>query len=228
VRVLPYAPEYHPGQDRWYVDVALAEGSVLWPFVRLAVARYQPDSIEGCALSPVGLSGWVQPVPMRTATVGRPDAEHVRVTVTGAVGLLRGGPDTPPPTGDELDADAPTGQTEAGDRLLALSRTVHATVQVLPQGASDLQWVTVTRRRLPVVGVGDETTFRVTWSGDLALPPVASRPVPLELRTPGTQPRWRVLIEEHELLDADPVDEPNASGATTTTPRLVYADAVPL
>jgi hypothetical protein len=52
--------------------------------------------------------------------------------------------------------------------------------------------------------------------------------VPLKLRTPGTQPQWRVLVEEHELLDADPIDESNESGATTITPRLVYADAVTL
>jgi hypothetical protein len=231
VRVLPYEPEYHPGRDRWFVDVALEDGPALWPFIRLAVARYQPDSIAGCHLSPVGLTGWVQPLPSRTATVGRPDEDHVRVTVTGAIALLRSlprGVDPPAPAREDLDADSPTGSTVAVDRLVALSRTVAATVQVLPDGASDLEWADVGRRRLSLVGLGDETNFRVTWSGELTLPPASARPVPLELRTPGTQPRWRVLIEEHELLDSDPVGEPNLSGAAGTTPRLVYADAVPL
>lgn len=231
-RVLPYAPEFHPGTGRWYVDVAVEDGPALWPFLRLAVARYQEHSIAGCALSPIGLTGWVQPLPTRTTTVSRPDADRVRVTVTGAVAFLRVRRRHEDGAGADgvadLDADTPTGGAAAFDRLLRLTRTVHATVQVLPDGASDLEWHTVARRRLPAVGVGDETTFRVTWTGELALPPVGARPVPLDLRTPGTQLRWRVLVEERELLDADPVDEPNISGAPTLVPRVVYADAIPL
>ncbi|MCL3862338.1 hypothetical protein [Actinotalea sp. K2] len=229
--VLAYRPEYHPERGLWHVDIALDDGPALWPFVRLAVGRYQPDSIEGCALSAVGLTSWVQPLPTRTATVNRPDEDHVRVTVTGAVAFLRTprrGEDGPRSAGDDLDADTPTGAAAAFDALLAQSRTMHASVQVLPDGAGDLGWVTVAERRLPAVGVGDESSFRVTWSGGLDLPAPHARPAPLELRTPGDQPRWRVLIEERELLDADPVDRPNASGATSITPRVVYADAVVL
>ena len=210
----------------------MEDGPALWPFLRLAVARYQEHSIAGCALSPIGLTGWVQPLPTRTTTVSRPDADRVRVTVTGAVAFLRVRRRHEDGAGADgvadLDADTPTGGAAAFDRLLRLTRTVHATVQVLPDGASDLEWHTVARRRLPAVGVGDETTFRVTWTGELALPPVGARPVPLDLRTPGTQLRWRVLVEERELLDADPVDEPNISGAPTLVPRVVYADAIPL
>lgn len=232
-RVLAYAPEYHPGRGQWFVDVALDDGPALWPFVRLAVARYQPDAIAGCTLSPVGLTSWVQPLPGRTTTVNRPDDERVRVTVTGAVAFLRplrvrGEEEAPTPAGDELDADTPTAGTAALDRFLAGSRTVHATVQVLPDGAGDLEWRTVARRRLPVVGVGPTGTYRVTWSGELRLPVGPAREVPLDLRTPGAQPRWRVLVEERELLDADPVDEPNLSGTPTRVARVVYADAVPL
>lgn len=229
-RVLAYRPEYHPGRGQWFVDVALDDGPALWPFVRLAVARYQPDSIAGCHLSPVGLTSWVQPLPTRTATVNRPDEARVRVTVSGAVAFLRGlrrdGGDEQVPV--ELDADTPTGATALVDQVLARSRTVHATVQVLPDGATDLEWRTVSSRRLPVVGVGPSGSYRVTWSADLALPHPGARDVPLELRTPGSQPRWRVLVEERELLDADPVDEPNLTGTPTRTSRVVYADAIPL
>ena len=226
--VLPYAPEFHPATGRWHVDVAIDDGPALWPFVRLAVARYQERSISGCALSPIGLTSWVQPLPTRTATVSRPDADHVRVTLTGAVAFLRVRARHEDAVDEDLDADTPTGGGAAFDRLLRLTRAVHATVQVLPDGASDLEWRTVARRRLPAVGVGDETTFTVTWTGELALPPAGARDVPLALATPGGQERWRVLVEERELLDADPVDEPNISGTPTRAPRVVYADAIML
>jgi hypothetical protein len=163
--------------------------------------------------------------------VSRPDADHVRVTVTGAVAFLRAprrGHDDPPVGGgpEPLDADTPTGAAAVFDTLLARSRTMRVALQVLPPGAGDLEWRTVAERRLPAVGVGDETNFRVTWSGQLDVP--ADRPVPLELQTPGEQPAWRVLVEERELLDADPVGQPNSSGATSISERVVYADAIAL
>jgi hypothetical protein len=227
-QVYGYQPEFHRDRGQWYVDVALDDGPTLWPFVRLAVARYQPDSIVDCALSPVSLTSWAQPLPTRTTTVSRPDPEHVRVTVTGAVGFYRVGPrrgETAPTLPDEpadsLDADTPTGGAQVLDDLLRLSRVVRASVQVLDDGASDLQWRTVATRRLPAVGFGDETTFRVTWTGELPCPGVP-------LATPGSSATWRVLVEESELLDADAPDVPNAEGRTVLVPRTVYLDTIAL
>lgn len=46
------------------------------------------------------------------------------------------------------------------------------------------------------------------------------------VRQPGAVPLvWRVLVEEHELLDVDPT-VPGV--AATPVPRLVYADEVSL
>ncbi|HEU4998499.1 MAG TPA: hypothetical protein VFT68_06095 [Lapillicoccus sp.] len=222
--VLGYQPEFHPERDHWFADIALDDGPDLWPFVRLAVARYQPTSIDGCHLSPIGLTSWVQPLPSRTTTVSRPNAGRVRVTVTGVVAFLHsvriGGVGV---SGDDLDADTPLGDAARLDALVATSRVVMARVERLPEGASDLQWEAVTYRRLPVVGQGGESTMRVTWSGELRLPE------PLEPRTPGTPgSRWRVVVEEQELLDADDPDAPNMAGQTVTVRRTVYADTIPL
>jgi hypothetical protein len=41
------------------------------PFVRLALVRHQPKSLDGCTLSPVVLSDIVQTLPHRTLTVIR-------------------------------------------------------------------------------------------------------------------------------------------------------------
>ena len=221
--VLGYQPEFHPGRDHWFADIAIDDGPDLWPFVRLALARYQPDSIDGCHLSPIGLTSWVQPLPTRTTTVSRPDAAHVRVTVTGVVALLRAPRVVGAVQGDDLDADTPLGQDARIDALLAGTRIVTARVEHRPEGASDLQWETVTYRRLPAVGNAGENTLRVTWSGELRLFD------PLELRTPGTSSSdRRVVVEEQELLDADDPDAPNLAGQTVTVRRTVYADTIPL
>ena len=207
VLVLGYQPEYHPGRGEWFVDVAMDPGESLWPFVRLAVARYQPDSLPDRELSPVVTADWVQPLPERVATVSRRTEETVRVTVTGAFGLTR--LRTP-------DAD---GSTDAADAVLRLSRELFVTVQEAPaDAAADLEWVDHARVRLPLVGVAG---VRATWSGEVELPE------PLPLATPGTSTRFRVLVEEYEYFDADPLDGPK-TGEPSRAERLVYADHVPL
>ncbi len=210
VQVFGYRPEYHPERQEWFVDVALDPGDSLWPFVRLAVARYQPDSIADAELSPVALTDWVQPLPERTTTVSRPDAEHVQVTVTGPV-ALRGGEDPP---GDTADA------ISTADRLLLRSRAMHATLQRAPKaGGSDLEWTDGPRVRLPLVGGAG---LRCTWSAQLELPE------PISLATPGESATWRILVEEVEFIEADPREGSNRQGTPSTASRLVYADYLAL
>ncbi|WP_454049523.1 hypothetical protein [Cellulomonas sp. Marseille-Q8402] len=234
VRVLGYRPEYDAGSQRWFVDVALQETPALWPFVRLAVARYQPDAIDGCTLSPVALTAWTQPLPTRTLTVGRPDPRHVQVTLSGVVSWLRPDPPVTELPGELLSADSPTGDAAARAARLLRSRTVRATVQRRPAGGGDLDWEATTASVLVAVAVEESGGFRGTWTGTLALPPDAGTPdgdaagVP-GLRRPGTPgpagSAWRVLVEEHELLDTDP---PGPGPEPGTVPRLVYADVVEL
>ncbi|MCU1517656.1 MAG: hypothetical protein JWQ75_2377, partial [Pseudarthrobacter sp.] len=232
VRVLGYRPEFDEASGRWFVDVGLQETPALWPFVRLAVARYQPHSIAGRELSSVALTGWVQPLPARTLTVSRPDAGHVQVTLTGVVSWLRwdphGAPDLP---GDQLSADSPTGDAATRASRLQQSRTVRASVQSRAAGAGDLEWQTVSSLLLLAVRVEESGGFRATWSGAVGLPVGAGTPdgdaagIP-GLRQPGNpESLWRVLVEEHELLDADPAVPGERTGRV---PRLVYADSVAL
>jgi hypothetical protein len=68
VQVLGYEPEFQPDRNKWFVDVAIDPGTALWPFVRLAVARYQPDSLPDCLFTQLSLE--------RTATLSRPDVDH--------------------------------------------------------------------------------------------------------------------------------------------------------
>ncbi|MCW2636374.1 MAG: hypothetical protein JWQ99_2741 [Blastococcus sp.] len=232
VRVLGYQPEYDEASGRWFVDVALQETPALWPFLRLAVARYQPDSIDGCSLSPVALTSWTQPLPTRTLTVSRPNRRNVQIALTGVVNWLRWDPhaafELP---GDLLSADSPTGEAAVRAARLQQSRTVRATVQYRPVGAGDLEWQTYSYSLLVAAAVQEGGGFRATWTGSVVLPDDAGTPAgdavghPGLRRPGGAASSWRVLVEENELLDGDP---PTPGSEPTPVPRLIYADTVAL
>lgn len=211
VTVLGYRPEFHPGRGQWFADIAMDPGDSLWPFVRLALARFQPDSLEDCDLSPVALGEWVQPLPERVATANRRTDETVRMTVTGPFGLARF------PRQPDGEGEGPHPQA---DLIMRQSRELFATVQQAPatDTGGDLDWVDHARVRLPLVGISG---VQATWSAELPL----LEPVPLA--TPGTSTRFRVLVEEFEHFDADPATGPK-EGLPARAQRLVYADHFPL
>jgi hypothetical protein len=72
----------------WYCDIEMDPGTAYFPFVRLALARYQVNSIRGAHLSPVLLADFAQLVPNRTASVvmNPQDPNHALVTVAGVPG----------------------------------------------------------------------------------------------------------------------------------------------
>jgi len=53
----------------WYCDIELNPLTTYMPFVRLALVRYQPNSIEGAKISKVILTDFAQVLPNRRATV---------------------------------------------------------------------------------------------------------------------------------------------------------------
>ncbi|MEZ5283939.1 MAG: hypothetical protein R2712_03840 [Vicinamibacterales bacterium] len=202
--VLGYEPEYSVERQLWFVDVAFDPGPAFWPFVRLAVARYQPDSLPGLHLGPVTPCDYAQLAPERTATLTRPDDTHARVTVTGPVGYPRdpfvGGV---PPSRDFLSH-------------VTRSRTMRARLERFePAVGTDLGWTTVDQWDLPILGA--EGTV-VSWALELPLP------VTLAPRTPGSNKKWRVTLEEWERVPADF----EAGGTGGWQPRIVYADHLAL
>jgi hypothetical protein len=203
VWVLGYEPEFSPERRMWFVDVALDPGSAIWPFVRLAVTRFQPSSLAGLHLSPVVLCDFVSVPPERTATLTRPDAQHARVIVTGPVGV--------PNLGSGPAKDAPFAQ------WLLASRTMRVRLERRVTGVpSDLGWETERTVDLPILGI-DGTS--VSWSGEVELPGATA------LRRPGTSTTRRITVEEWEHLPADPGDGDRRRGSQS---RIVYADHLPL
>lgn len=207
VTVLGYQPEYNRERKLWFVDVSLDQDTAVWPFVRLALARYQPDSVAGLHLSRIVTCDFAQPAPDRIATVSRPAEDEVRVVVTGATGYpreVRGF--------DRIeDADA--------EGAVAGSRTLRARLERSdPEIGTDLGWTAVDELELELRGFTEERT--ASWVGTLRLPRA------LAPRRPGSRADWRVAIEEWEHLRADPL--PERGDEFRTESRLVYADHLSL
>jgi len=204
VWVLAYRPEFSPERELWFVDVAFDPGTAFWPFVKLAVARYQPDSLTLLHLGPVTVCDHAQLLPERTATLSRTDETHVRIAVTGPVGHPREDALAPPPRNADF-----LGQVGRSRRMRARLERFDESV------GTDLGWQTVGQWDLPILGVAGPV---ISWAGELPLP----QPIPP--RTPGASVEWRVTVEEWELLPADV----ELGGTGGWQPRIVYADHLPL
>jgi len=209
VTVVGHTPRFDPARNLWFCDIELDAGRAYQPFVRLALCRYQPHSIDGHHISRVVLADFAQLLPRRVATVRPLTGGRLAVALSGPVGVgwLGGG-----------------AVTAGGIRS---SRMVTAEVQQLADGHDpDLGWV---RAGDPVdlaVTVGDAGLGDVRWNAMLGAPPD---------RAGFT---YRVLLQELEihLTDdgdtLDPFDAEWRSGPaefpTTVRQRLVYADTFAL
>ncbi len=173
VTVVGHQPQYDATTKRWFADVALDTGEAYAPFVRLALVRYQPNSLDRCAISPVVLADIVQPLPDRTATVTTAaDDPAVRtVTVAG-------------PSYTAVHGRGPDAGTE--DSVLP---QVTVTVQRADPAVADdvLRWQSLPEATTVLTRSVSGTT--ATWAGRVAVPAVDGE--------------LRLLIVEVERLYAD-------------------------
>ena len=83
VDVAPHLVHYDDERQLWYADVVVDPGPAYAPFIRLALARYQPISAPGSHLSPAVTAEVVQLLPDRVAVLRREDPTSVSVAVYG-------------------------------------------------------------------------------------------------------------------------------------------------
>ena len=196
--------EVHYDSDRklYYCDLTVdCQEATYAPFIRLALARYQPHALVGAKLSRVVLADFAQLTPERALMVtSDPYAPGVvRLAVSGP--SPRGPLPHIEPT-DSLGSDRPTRITVA--------------VQVRdPSVHSDLAWSTspdfaVTR----ATAVSADDADFILWSGSV-------RHTGDEGLEPG---HYRLLVTEEELYEADGA----AGHGLDLGTRLVYAETVPL
>lgn len=65
VDVVPHPVNYDRDRDQYYCDIRVNPGASYYPFIRLALARFHPVSVNGAHLSPVALADYMQLAPDR-------------------------------------------------------------------------------------------------------------------------------------------------------------------
>lgn len=83
VDVAPHDVAWDDERKLWYCDIEISHGASYFPFVRLALARYQPSSIDGAWLSTVVLSEFASLAPDRWLSMTRTSSTRRHVTVHG-------------------------------------------------------------------------------------------------------------------------------------------------
>ena len=203
MRVFGVAHDVHFDTDRklWYCDIELDTGAAYMPFVKLVVARFQPESVPETHLSSAVVTDFVQTMPTRTAAVRRVNLGTPREGLEVSVG----GPMANSAVAAQ-QSEVPL--NENNTRATAFTATVERQSQ---PGAA---WT----------NAGLDTVVLAYESGD-SLDTVIVRsviPLPAPLRAAGT--RLRVSVAEMEVHAAD------APTGTAAVPggRLVYADTLEL
>lgn len=214
VTVVGHEPKFDGERKLWYCDLQFDAGQAYFPFVRLALARYQPHAIAGQHLSKVVFPDFTQLVAERTAAVtmvGR---------ATAAVSLR--GPGAYTENADDLVA-----AFGGLEQLLSLSRIAVAQVERLPANATtDMAWAPL----------GDEVRLAVSAAGGLADVRFTGR-VAVPPRAKGEQ--LRLALREYEIFQTDESEADDHVGPTlrrfglslfqrAVKYRLVYADHLPL
>lgn len=213
VHVLGYRPEYDADRQLWFADIAVDPGGVTWPFLRLAVARYQPHSLPRTHLSPVVRCDYVQLPLERTATLSRPDDRVARIVVSGPVTYRSA----------SLAALFGSGGLEALRPAVGQTRRMEARLEKrVTSIGTDLGWETVAEMELPIEGYEPET-LTAAWVGQFEFPEAAA------LNRPDGSGDWRVSVIESEILQADYLPgEMHIADRPTYQARVVYVDQLEL
>lgn len=79
VEISPHDVFYDEERQLWYSDIEVNWGSAYYPFIRLALARYQPVSVDGAHLSHIVMADFMQLVPDRWLNVTRMEDPRTRL-----------------------------------------------------------------------------------------------------------------------------------------------------
>ncbi|MGW7610466.1 peptidoglycan-binding domain-containing protein [Streptomyces sp. NPDC054766] len=147
VTVLGFSPQFDAEGNRWFCDLELDTGDTLLPFIRLALVRYQPQSIRGSEISAVARTDLLRILPDRELRVrlGSPPT----VSVTG-------------PSYDPTDSTPP--------RITAVAQRRREGV-----ADDDLAWVTLEDTSVELASIDADSSHRAFYTGQVPLPPGEDR-----------------------------------------------------
>ena len=85
VSVAGHLVNYDETRRLWYCDIILDPGQAYYPFIRLALARYQPNSVQDAHLSRIIVADFIQLAPNRLAvvTLNASAPNRLAIAVTG-------------------------------------------------------------------------------------------------------------------------------------------------
>lgn len=159
VSVAGHKVGYDEDRQLWYCDIDIDVGDAYYPFIRLALARYQPDSVDDAHLSRVVLADFAQVAPNRTVSVAFASSPIDLIVTLARPGYER----------------------SAGVRDGAI---VEVTVEQRIEGRpGDLGWAPVTDGVFPLEIPELRRDATPVWTGPVVLPePRRSRPFRLVIR----------------------------------------------
>ncbi|MFC9449163.1 hypothetical protein ACFTSE_23705 [Bacillus cereus] len=150
VEVSCFNVEWDDNLKLWYSDIELDTSDVYFPFIRLALTRFQPNSIDDLRLSPVILADFVQTAPNRAVTVTRdPNSQ----------GLF------------SISVNGVTNTTQHLNNSTATTSQIRALVQQRNTSIEDeiLGWESIPIKVELVPSIPDAQGI-VVWQGQLSIP----------------------------------------------------------
>ena len=201
VSVAGYSPEFDETRGLWFADILIDAGASYSPFVRLALARFQPHSVKNgdgdAHLSRIVRADFAQLAANRTASITS-SATKASILVAGATyfesSLTR--------------ADFDFGKDAGRIGLAEIEALLQRRDPDLGNDP-DLGWETLSTTLLvQQPGKAGE------WAGDVSLTGFPPGP-------------YRILLQEYEWYRADFASEEDQQNIQVAR-RIVYADAIPL
>jgi hypothetical protein len=213
VNVATFVPNFNKDRGLWYFDVGLNTDQAYFPFLRLALCRYQPGSINDpndasgttkLDASNVVLAEFVQLSATRTATVVNGGNGNYTVSVTGI-------------TAPNLTVPGASAAQAASGHTVTAEFQEAKTAQ-----PDDIDWQTI--GPVTTLAAASLSGTSVTYSAPLVFPSYAA--------ISGT--KHRILVKEYEVFSTDPeagvqqgVGVVQIGAAVRPyTQRIVYADAI--
>jgi hypothetical protein len=196
---------YDEDRKLWYADIFVNPGQTYFPFIRLGLVRYQPNSIADCFVSRVVLTDFIQIIPDRVAAVTYVSPQKIKVQVAGVFGLAK---------------DINVSDVEKTPVEILSSVSMTATLE-RHAGDGDLGWLPLNAKPDPgpMVVVMDPDAMmpekvystKMLWSKEFDL----TEP----LKNPHGQNGLRIVIKEYEKYQGQ---------NDRIVQRLIYADAIEL
>lgn len=216
VDVVPHDVFWDADRALWYCDIEITHGDSYFPFVRLALARYQPSSLSGSHLSNVVLADFCALAPNRWLTISGSNPTRRSVRVFG---------NAPELTSGYAEAFQYHTETKKDGKV-----TVHLPVEIAKTTVIEV-WV---EKLTPTQGedfgwhrvsTGSESAWHAQ-TADLPEPTLWSGSVDLPT-APSASARYRVVVAEYEEYLADG-QNPYEGPPRAMTRRLVFVEHVEL